>query len=90
MYPNFVILKSLKLWTAIKKTIYCGLWDPWRMSPQPIQLGKLLKTASILSMTLTFISCEGNNSKSAQGSLLVLMSQQGVLEFRPNLVIVFL
>jgi len=60
------------------------------MSPQPIQLGKLLKTASILSMTLTFISCEGNNSKPAQGSPLVLMSQLGVLEFRPNLVIVFL
>ena len=89
-YPNFVILKSLKFWTAIKKTSYCGLWDPWRMSPQPIQLGKLLKTASILSMTLTFINHEGNNSKPAQGSLLGLMSQQGVLEFCPKVVIVFL
>ena len=61
------------------------------MSPQPVQLGKLLKTTRILNSTLTSSDVRGTTiSQLLQGSLLILTSHQDVLEFCPNLVIVFL
>lgn len=73
------ILKDSQTAIKKKKTSYCGRWDPWTMSPQPIQLGKLLKNSNIFSMTLTHSSAmRATTLSQLRDPCWFLMSQQGV------------